>query len=53
VHGGAFDLSEADGRHRLVEFAAAELGGLDILVNNVGTNIRKKTPEYTAEEVVF
>ena len=53
VHGGAFDLSGTDGRQRLLDFAAAELGGLDILVNNVGTNIRKKTPEYTAEEVGF
>jgi Tropinone reductase 1 len=53
VHGGAFDLSGAEGRQQLMEFAAAQLGGLDILVNNVGTNIRKKTPEYSAEEVDF
>ena len=48
VHGGAFDLSGAEDRQRLMAFASAELGGLDILVNNVGTNIRKKTPEYTS-----
>ena len=53
VHGGAFDLSRTEDRLRLMEFASAELGGLDILVNNVGTNIRKKTPEYSAEEVDF
>jgi Tropinone reductase 1 len=53
IHGGAFDLSQAEGRKGLMEFAAAELGGLDILVNNVGTNIRKKTPEYNSEEVDF
>jgi Tropinone reductase 1 len=53
VHGGAFDLSRAEGRQQLMEFAGAQLGGLDILVNNVGTNIRKKTPEYSAEEVDF
>jgi Tropinone reductase 1 len=53
VHGGAFDLSRAEGRQQLMEFARAQLGGLDILVNNVGTNIRKKTPEYSAEEVDF
>jgi len=53
VHGGTFDLSGAEDRQRLMEFATAAMGGLDILVNNVGTNIRKKTPEYTAEEVGF
>lgn len=30
------DLSEPSGAGRLVDFAVAELGGLDILVNNVG-----------------
>ncbi|MEZ5012433.1 MAG: SDR family NAD(P)-dependent oxidoreductase [Bacteroidales bacterium] len=28
-------------------------GKLDILVNNVGTNIRKKTADYSDEEIEF
>ena len=53
VHGATCDLSREEGRQTLLEYAAAELGGLDILINNVGTNIRKKTQEYTADEVSF
>ncbi|MFD6432773.1 SDR family NAD(P)-dependent oxidoreductase [Streptomyces venezuelae] len=34
--GVAVDLTEADGPARLVERARTELGGLDLLVNNVG-----------------
>src|SRR2546423_718734 len=32
----AADLSTAEGAHTLVEQALAELGGIDLLVNNVG-----------------
>lgn len=53
VHGAAVDLSKPEGRRELVEVAAREMGGFDILVNNVGTNIRKKTVEYSAEEVDY
>ena len=35
---------------RAVADTVAKLGGLDILVANAGTNIRKKPHEYTAEE---
>lgn len=50
AYGLAADVSVAEGRsavlQRLEEFGA----GLDILVNNVGTNVRKSATEYTTEE---
>src|SRR2546421_373139 len=50
AEGLAADVSSAEGRsavlRRLEEFGA----GLDILVNNVGTNVRKAAVEYTTEE---
>ncbi len=50
VAGLAADLSKAGDRERLAVVLEEKFGGLDILVNNVGTNIRKKTIDYTAEE---
>lgn len=47
------DASEADDRKVLVEHIDKEYGHLDILINNVGTNIRKKTSEYSDEELDF
>lgn len=50
------DVSQPAGRARLLK-ALAELygddAGLDILVNNVGTNLRKPSTEYTEEEYDF
>ncbi len=43
------DVSSAEGRKQIVDWIA-EKGKLDILVNNVGTNIRKKMIEYSDEE---
>lgn len=40
----------SDGRQAIIEQVNQTLGGLDILVNNVGTNIRKKALEYTQQE---
>ncbi|WBO83869.1 SDR family oxidoreductase [Hymenobacter yonginensis] len=46
----AADVSTADGRQQVLE-AAGRLGpALHILVNNVGTNIRKPTIEYSPTE---
>ena len=45
------DLSESNFRKQLIEELKRRWGKLDILVNNVGTNIRKKTVEYSDEEI--
>jgi Tropinone reductase 1 len=49
VLGTAADISTPQGREYLVQWIDS-LGGLDALVNNVGTNIRKRTTDYTSEE---
>jgi Tropinone reductase 1 len=50
VHGCAADVSNAPGRAELLDQVTARFGELDILVNNVGTNVRKPTTDYTQEE---
>ena len=50
VLGTAVDMSRADERERLLADVAANWDSLDILVNNVGTNIRKKAVEYSPAE---
>ncbi|XP_071675419.1 tropinone reductase homolog At5g06060 isoform X1 [Lolium perenne] len=48
------DLSVREQRERLVRDVGDRFGSkLDILVNNVGTNIRKPTIEYSAEDYSF
>ncbi len=47
------DLSKPDNRTALAEHLQATWGQLDILVNNTGTNIRKKTAEYSADEFAY
>jgi Tropinone reductase 1 len=49
----AADVSTPEGRQVLADKVQQEWGALDILVNNVGTNIRKPTAEYAAEEYDF
>jgi len=45
------DVSTADGRAALLEAVDVRFGeGLDILVNNVGTNLRKASVDYTDSE---
>ena len=54
VQGVVADVSTPEGRETLRKEVEAKFGGkLDILVNNVGTNIRKKTADYTEEEYDF
>ena len=48
--GAVADLSSFEDRSRLMEELKSNWNILDILVNNVGTNIRKKTVEYTKDE---
>ena len=50
VSGLALDVSVSRDRIALSEAVRERWGSLDVLVNNVGTNIRKKTPEYSEEE---
>ncbi len=49
----AADVSQPEGRAALVNAVEVHWGQLDILVNNVGTNIRKPTTSYTSEEYDF
>ncbi len=44
------DLSTETGREKFFKEVDKHTDYLDILVNNVGTNIRKKTVDYTREE---
>ena len=48
--GTVADMSTSGDRSRLIEKLKSSWDHLDILVNNVGTNIRKKTVEYTRDE---
>jgi len=47
------DVSKPEDIKRVAESIYNRWGKLDILVNNVGTNIRKKTHDYLEEEVDF
>lgn len=51
VHGCAADVSDASGRARLFEALGERYPDLDILINNVGTNVRKATTAYSQAEV--
>jgi len=60
VRGVAGDVSTIEGREdvmrkveEMIEEEDSATGKLDILVNNVGTNIRKKTIDYSEEELEF
>jgi tropinone reductase I len=44
------DITDAPFRESVVQHIQSRWGKLDILVNNVGTNIRKKMTEYTTDE---
>lgn len=46
------DVSRESDRSSLIDFVNTDLGKLDILVNNVGTNIRKKSIEYSDKELM-
>ncbi|MFA5404215.1 MAG: SDR family NAD(P)-dependent oxidoreductase, partial [Ignavibacteria bacterium] len=44
------DLSKNEERIKVIKQIEAKWGKLDILVNNIGTNIRKKTGDFTDEQ---
>jgi Tropinone reductase 1 len=48
--GSAADVSLSGDRNSLMDSLKSHWSRLDILVNNVGTNIRKKAVEYSADE---
>ena len=50
VRGIAADLSTAEGRARVLRELEETCEGLDVLVNNVGVNVRKAAVEFTTEE---
>lgn len=53
AHGIAVDVSDAASRKKVVNKIGQLWGKLDILVNNAGTNIRKRTMDYSDEEVEY
>ncbi|CAI9302752.1 unnamed protein product [Lactuca saligna] len=54
VTGSVCDLSSRPQREQFIEKVSSLFGGkLNILINNVGTNIVKPTLDYTAEEYSF
>jgi Tropinone reductase 1 len=53
AEGASFDISQSEQRDNLFSVLESKWDTLDILVNNVGTNIRKKVMEYSMEEYQF
>ena len=51
AHAVVADVASPEGRAAIFAAVGEHLGGLDILVNNVGTNIRRASLDYTAAEV--
>ncbi|MFW5820743.1 MAG: SDR family oxidoreductase [Bacteroidota bacterium] len=45
------DVGNPDDRQKITETLGTQWSSLDILINNVGTNIRKKANEYSSEEI--
>lgn len=50
LHGIIADVSTNEGREKVYHIIKTRAKRLDFLVNNVGTNIRKKSVEYSPEE---
>lgn len=44
------DLSEEEDHSKVINYVKENFGRLDILINNVGVNIRKKTTDYSKDE---
>ncbi len=51
IHTLAADVTTEEGRSLILSALETRLGGLDVLVNNVGSNLRKKALEYTEAEI--
>ena len=50
IEGSAHDVSIEADRRAIFERLGETFGALDLLINNVGTNIRKRAHEYTLDE---
>lgn len=50
VDGATCDVQSEQDRKHVIQTIKKKWGVLDLLINNVGTNIRKKTQEYSLEE---
>jgi Tropinone reductase 1 len=50
VDGLAVDLGQPDAARRIIDAVITTWNGLDILVNNTGTNVRKPTVDYSPAE---
>jgi NAD(P)-dependent dehydrogenase (short-subunit alcohol dehydrogenase family) len=48
--GARVDLADRDSAHAVVETTAAELGGLDVLVNLAGVDLEAKAEEFSEED---
>jgi len=53
AHGVSADVTKSDNRESLFSYINVKWGKLDFLINNAGTNIRKKTVDYSTEEYDF
>lgn len=49
VHGVAADISTAEGRKVLVDFVETNYSGINVLINNAGTNYGAKLEDYPDE----
>jgi tropinone reductase I len=50
IHGIAADVATSEGQQAILQQVHQTFGTLHILVNNVGTNIRKKAVEYSEDD---
>ncbi len=51
AYGVAADMATEEGRNALLHYCQQRWNSVDILVNNVGSNIRKPTLDYTLEDL--
>lgn len=51
LHSLQMDVTQSEGINKIKAFIESEWKAADILVNNVGMNIRKKINEYSQEEI--
>jgi Tropinone reductase 1 len=51
IHTLSADTATEAGKEAILTAIAQDLGGLDLLVSNVGTNIRKQALQYTETEI--